>query len=73
MRLECQTDGRIWPFSSDRPATKEAGCEETAGESPGEADDIDPRQAKTATMRLSPGKYVFGHYVSGMRGQLIVR
>jgi uncharacterized cupredoxin-like copper-binding protein len=51
--------------------------EEAAGESPGEADDIDPGQAKVATMRLEPGKYVFicnvvGHYVSGMRGQLIV-
>jgi uncharacterized cupredoxin-like copper-binding protein len=52
--------------------------EETAGESPGEADDIDPGQAKDATMRLEPGKYVFicnvpGHYQSGMRGQLIVQ
>ncbi len=52
--------------------------EEAAGESPGEADDIDPGQAKIATMRLEPGKYVFicnvpGHYLSGMRGQLIVQ
>jgi uncharacterized cupredoxin-like copper-binding protein len=52
--------------------------EEAAGESPGEADDIDPAQAKDATMRLEPGKYVFicnvpGHYQSGMRGQLIVQ
>lgn len=52
--------------------------EETAGESPGEADDIDPGQSKTATMRLEPGKYVFicnvpGHYLSGMRGALVVQ
>ena len=52
--------------------------EEAAGESPGEADDIDPGQAKDATMRLEAGKYVFicnvaGHYQSGMRGQLIVQ
>jgi uncharacterized cupredoxin-like copper-binding protein len=52
--------------------------EETAGESPGEADDIDAGQEKTATMRLEPGKYVFicnvvGHYLSGMRGELIVQ
>jgi uncharacterized cupredoxin-like copper-binding protein len=52
--------------------------EDTAGESPGEADDIEAGQAKTATIRLSPGKYVFlcnvlGHYLSGMRGQLIVQ
>jgi uncharacterized cupredoxin-like copper-binding protein len=51
--------------------------EAAAGESPGEADDIDPGQAKIATMRLEPGKYVFicnvvGHYLSGMHGQLIV-
>lgn len=52
--------------------------EETAGESPGEVDDIDAGQAKTATMRLTPGKYVFvcnvvGHYLSSTRGELIVQ
>lgn len=52
--------------------------EETAGESPGEAADIEPGQAKDATMSLEPGKYVYvcnlpGHYLSGMRGQLIVQ
>ena len=52
--------------------------EETAGESPGEAADIAPGEAKDATMRLEPGKYVYvcnlpGHYTSGMRGQLIVQ
>jgi uncharacterized cupredoxin-like copper-binding protein len=52
--------------------------EETAGASPGEADDIEAGQAKSATMRLEPGKYVFicnvvGHYLSGMRGELIVQ
>jgi uncharacterized cupredoxin-like copper-binding protein len=52
--------------------------EESAGSSPGEADDIEPKDVKQATMRLAPGKYVYlcnvpGHYQSGMRGGLIVQ
>ena len=52
--------------------------EEAAGESPGEADDIDPGQSKTATMRLTPGTYVYicnvpAHYQAGMHGQLTVQ
>jgi len=52
--------------------------EETAGDSPGEADDIDPGQSAVATMRLKAGNYVFlcnvpGHYQSGMRGRFVVR
>ena len=51
--------------------------EESAGDSPGEADDIDPGAAKVATMRLDRGNYVFicnvpGHYQSGMRGKFTV-
>jgi len=52
--------------------------EDTAGDSPGEADDIEAGQSKTATVRLQPGKYVYicnviGHYQSGMRGELLVQ
>jgi uncharacterized cupredoxin-like copper-binding protein len=52
--------------------------EDAAGVSPGEADDIEAGQSKTATMRLEPGRYVFicnvpGHYQTGMRGELTVQ
>ena len=52
--------------------------EEAAGKSAGEADDIEPGQVKTATMRLSAGTYVFlcnlpSHYKQGMFGKLVVQ
>ena len=52
--------------------------EEAAGTSAGEADDIEPGQMKTATMRLEPGTYNFlcnlpSHYKQGMYGKILVQ
>jgi uncharacterized cupredoxin-like copper-binding protein len=51
--------------------------EEAVGVSPGESGDIEVGGEKTVTPHLDPGTYVFlcnlpGHYMSGMRGELIV-
>ena len=60
------------------PVNDGAIDEEVAGQSPGEADDISPGEAKSATMRLSAGTYVYlcnlpGHYQLGMHGRLTVQ
>ncbi len=52
--------------------------EEAAGASPGETGNIDPGQAKTVTIRLDAGRYVFfcnipSHYQQGMYGRLVVQ
>lgn len=72
--IKTDADPASLPYDSDAYAV----IEDAAGESPGEADDIEAGQSKVATMRVTPGKYVFicnvaAHYASGMRGQLIVQ
>ena len=52
--------------------------EEAVGSSPGETGNIDPGEAKTVTIRLAAGSYVFfcnipSHYKQGMYGRLVVQ
>jgi uncharacterized cupredoxin-like copper-binding protein len=56
----------------------EEGLEAKGVESPGEIEDVGPGQTKSATLKLTPGRYVMicnlpGHYKQGMYGTLTVK
>jgi uncharacterized cupredoxin-like copper-binding protein len=56
----------------------EEGLEANGVESPGEIEDVGPGETKSATLKLTPGKYVMicnlpGHYKQGMYGTLTVK
>ena len=56
----------------------EEGLEAKGVESPGEIEDVGPGEKKSATLKLTPGKYVMicnlpGHYKQGMYGTLTVK
>ena len=56
----------------------EEGLEAKGVESPGEIEDVGPGETKSATLKLTPGKYVMicnlpGHYKQGMYGSLRVK
>jgi uncharacterized cupredoxin-like copper-binding protein len=56
----------------------EEGLEASGVESPGEIEDVNPGETKSAALKLTPGKYVMicnlpGHYKQGMYGTLTVK
>jgi len=56
----------------------EEGLEAKGVESPGEIEDVAPGETKSASLKLTPGKYVMicnlpGHYKQGMYGTLTVK
>jgi uncharacterized cupredoxin-like copper-binding protein len=56
----------------------EEGLEASGVESPGEIEDVGPGETKSASLKLTPGKYVMicnlpGHYKQGMYGTLTVK
>ena len=56
----------------------EEGLEAGGVDSPGEIEDVSPGKTKSATLKLTPGRYVMicnlpGHYKQGMYGTLTVK
>ena len=60
------------------PLSGDEADEEKAGAVPGEIEDVAPGATKSATIKLTPGKYVFicnfaGHYKAGQRAAFTVK